>query len=167
MYKRQGLSSILSFFVKKLKLRNTTTKKYIENIKWFLRYAIKKGYTNNKSFEEFHPKLKIAKKKLIFLTETEIEKIKNVEINESKQYLDRVRDVLLFLCYSGLRHSDVYKLKKTDIKDGKFAVTTLKTNDSFVIELNKTSQKILDKYQNVPFQNDKPLHVITNQKMTD
>ncbi len=162
-----GLSSILSFFVKKLKLRNTTTKKYIENIKWFLRYAIKKGYTNNKSFEEFHPKLKIAKKKLIFLTETEIEKIKNVEINESKQYLDRVRDVLLFLCYSGLRHSDVYKLKKTDIKDGKFDVTTLKTNDSLVIELNKTSQKILDKYKDVPFQNDKALPVITNQKMND
>ena len=78
-----------------------------------------KGYTENKSFEDFQPKLKIGKKKLIFLTESEISQIKNVEIPESKLYLNRVRDVLLFLCYTGLRHSDVYKLKKSDIKKAK------------------------------------------------
>ena len=163
----EGLSNILSFFTNKLKLKNTTTKKYIENIKWFLRFAVKKGYTENKSFEDFQPKLKIGKKKLIFLTESEISQIKNVEIPESKLYLNRVRDVLLFLCYTGLRHSDVYKLKKSDIKNGKFDVTTLKTNDSLVIELNKTSQEILDKYKDIPFKNDKALPVISNQNMND
>ena len=53
----EGLSNILSFFTNKLKLKNTTTKKYIENIKWFLRFAVKKGYTENKSFEDFQPKI--------------------------------------------------------------------------------------------------------------
>ena len=163
----EGLSNVLTFFSKTLKLRNTTTKKYIENIKWFLRYAVKKGYTEIKSFEDFQPKLKIAKKKLIFLTESEILQIKNFKIPESKLYLDRVRDVLLFLCYSGLRHSDAYKLKKSDIKDGRFDVTTLKTNDSLVIELNKTSQDIIDKYKDIPFQNDKALPVISNQNMNE
>ena len=163
----EELSNILSFFSKNLKLRNTITKKYIENIKWFLRYAVKKGYTENKLFEDFHPKLKIAKKKLIFLTESEILQIKDCVIPESKLYLERVRDVLLFLCYSGLRHSDVFKLKKSDIKNGKFDVTTLKTNDSLVIELNKTSQEIIDKYKDIPFKNDKALPVISNQNMNE
>ena len=71
------------------------------------------------------------------------------------------------MCYTGLRHSDVYKLKKSDIKNGKFDVTTLKTNDSLVIELNKTSQEILDKYKDIPFKNDKALPVISNQNMND
>src|SRR5699024_2125661 len=72
---------------------------------------------------------------------------------------------LLFLCFSGIRYSDVYKLKKSDIKDGRFEVTTEKTADRLVIELNNTSEAILEKYKNSPFKNDKALPVISNQKM--
>ncbi|WP_223844256.1 site-specific integrase [Elizabethkingia anophelis] len=163
----EGLSEVLSFFTRELKLRNTTTKKYIENIKWFLRYAIKKNYTDNNAFEDFNPKLKIAKKKLIFLTEDEINQIRKLEIPETKQYLDRVRDVLIFLSYTGLRHSDAYKLRRSDIKDGKIEITTQKTIDSLTIELNNTAQEILDKYKDIPFKDDKALPVISNQNMND
>lgn len=163
----EGLSDLLGYFMHDLQMRNTTTKKYLEFISWFLRYALAKDHTTNNAFVNFKPKLKRVKKKIVFLTEDEINQIKETEIPENKQYLIRVRDVLLFLIYSGLRHSDVYKLKKSEIKDGKFEVTTLKTTDSLVIDLNNTSLSILEKYKDVPLQNNKALPVISNQKMNE
>lgn len=163
----EGLSDLLVYFMNKLQMRNTTTKKYLEFISWFLRYALAKKHTTNDAFLNFKPKLKRVKKKVIFLTEDEINQIKGTEIPETKQYLARVRDVLLFLIYSGLRHSDVYKLKKSEIKDGKFEVTTLKTTDSLVIELNDTTLSILEKYKDVPLKSNKALPVISNQKMNE
>lgn len=163
----EGLSDLLAYFMNKQKMRNTTTKKYFEFITWFLRYALAKKYTDNDAFLHFKPKLKRTKKKIIFLTEDEINQIREAVIPENKEYLKRVRDVLIFLCYSGLRHSDVYKLKKSDIKNGKFEVTTKKTNDSLVIELNKTTKTILKKYEEIPLKRDKALPVISNQKMNE
>lgn len=163
----EGLSDLLAYFMNKQKMRNTTTKKYFEFITWFLRYALAKKHTDNDAFLHFKPKLKRTKKKIIFLTEDEINQIREAEIPEGKEYLKRVRDVLIFLCYSGLRHSDVYKLKKSDIKNGKFEVTTKKTNDSLVIELNKTTRAILKKYEEAPLKRNKALPVISNQKMNE
>ena len=36
----EGLSDLLVYFMNKLQMRNTTTKKYLEFISWFLRYAV-------------------------------------------------------------------------------------------------------------------------------
>ena len=46
-------------------------------------------------------------------------------------------------------------------------MTTVKTSDSLIIELNDHSKAILEKYKGVEFENDKALPVITNQKMND
>lgn len=46
-------------------------------------------------------------------------------------------------------------------------MTTVKTSDSLIIELNDYSRAILEKYKGVEFENDKALPVITNQKMND
>lgn len=159
----QGLTEFMSYFFK-LDLRNTTTKKYIKNLKWFLRYAERKGFTINDDFENFNPKLKDTDKKIVFLSEVEIELIKHLKIPNTQQYLHRVRDILLFTCYTGLRYSDVQKLKKSDIKNNKIELLTKKTNDLLTIELNETSRKILEKYEQVEMKNNLALPVITNQK---
>ncbi len=149
-----------------LGMRNTTTDKQIAYLKWFLRWSVKKGY-NNPAFDDFKPKLKSTQKKVIFLTEKELNQLKDCTIPETKKYLERVRDVFLFSCFTGLRHSDVYNLKRSDVKDGHIEVTTIKTADSLIIELNNHSKAILDKYKNVHFENNKVLPVISNQKMND
>lgn len=161
----QGLSDILHYFIQQIELKNSTTKKHFSNLKWFMKYALEKQHTDNDAILRFKPRLVQPKKKIIFLTEEEIIQIQNTIIPPTKAYLEKVRDVLLFLCFSGIRYSDVYKLKKSDVKDGRFEVTTEKTADSLVIELNSTSEAILEKYKNTPFKNDKALPVISNQKM--
>lgn len=99
----------------------------------------------------FRPKLKDTHKKIIFLTWEELTKLREFEIPPAKQSLDRVRDVFLFQCFTGLRYSDVYNLRRSDIKEDYIEVTTIKTSDSLVIELNKV---ILEKYQDVVFEYD-------------
>ena len=64
---------------------------------------------------------------------------------------ERVRDVLLFCCFTGLRHSDVYNLKRSDVKEEHIEITTIKTADSLIIELNDHSKAILEKYKRYSF----------------
>ena len=161
------LTSYVNFLKDVEGLRNTSTMKQIAYLKWFLRWCTKKGYCMNNAYESFNPKLKSVQKKVIFLTWEELNKLKDYKIPPTKQYLERVRDVFLFCCFSGLRYSDVYNLKRSDIKPDHIEVTTVKTADSLIIELNNHSKAILEKYKNVYFEDHKALPVISNQKMND
>ena len=76
-------------------------------------------------------------------------------------------NVFLFCCFTGLRYSDVHNLKKSDIRDGYIEITTVKTAERLIIELNNHSKAILDKYKDVEFEGHKALPVISNQKMND
>ncbi len=162
-----GLTEYVEYLRDKKNLRNSTIGKQIGFLKWFLRWAFKKGHHNNNAFESFKPKLKTTQKKVIFLTWDELNKLRDYKIPETKQYLERVRDVFLFTCFTGLRYSDVYNLKTSDIKDNHIEITTVKTADSLIIELNNHSRTILQKYKDVHFENNKVLPVITNQKMNE
>ena len=108
--------------------------------------------------------MKNTQKKVIFLTTDELTRIRTLSIPQSKQYLERVRDIFLFLCFSGLRYSDVANLKRSDIKPGHMEITTMKTADSLSIELNAQTKAILEKYADIQFKNDRVLPIITNQK---
>jgi len=163
-FTEEGMKDYVDFLRKK-EMRNSSVSKQIAFLKWFLRWCTKKGYCHNTAYEDFNPKLKSAPKKVIFLTNDELNKLKTVEIPHNKQYLERVRDVFLFCCFSGLRYSDVYNLKRSDVKPGHIEITTVKTADSLIIELNNHSKAILEKYKDIHFEDHKALPVISNQKM--
>ena len=162
-----GLNDYVNFLRDKRELRNSTIGKQMGFLKWFLRWSTKKGYNHTMAYDAFHPKLKSTQKKVIFLSWEELTKFREYKIPNNKQYLERVRDVFLFQCFTGLRYSDVFNLKRSDIKDNHIEVTTVKTADSLRIELNNHSKAILDKYRKVHFEDDKVLPVISNQKMND
>ena len=163
-FTEEGMKDYVDFLRKK-DMRNSSVSKQIAFLKWFLRWCTKKGYCHNTAYEDFNPKLKSAPKKIIFLTNDELNKLKTVEIPHNKQYLERVRDVFLFCCFSGLRYSDVYNLKRSDVKPAHIEITTVKTADSLIIELNNHSKAILEKYKDIHFEDHKALPVISNQKM--
>lgn len=150
-----------------LDLKNSTILKQFSFLRWFLRWCRKRNYLQTNVFEDFRPKLKTAQKKIIFLTQTELAQVKNYVIPLEKEYLERVRDVFLFLCFTGLRYSDVCNLKKSDIKGDSIEIITIKTMDSLIIELNNHSREILEKYKDRVFERGLALPVITNQKMNE
>lgn len=161
------LTQYVQFLEEREGLRNTSILKQIAYLKWFLRWCSKKGYCMNNAYEDFNPKLKSTPKKVIFLTWEELSKLREYPIPATKQYLERVRDVFLFQCFTGLRYSDVCNLRRSDVKENHIEVTTVKTADSLVIELNNYSRAILDKYRHAAFEGDKVLPVVSNQKMND
>ena len=166
-FDERGLNDYVGYLRDVKEMRNSTIGKQLSFLKWFLRWAFKKGLHQNNDYDSYKPKLKSTQKKIIFLTWEELNKLREFEIPAAKQALDRVRDVFLFQCFTGLRYSDVFNLRRSDIKGDHIEVTTVKTSDSLIIELNKHSKAILDKYKDVAFEDDKVLPVITNQKMND
>ena len=166
-FDERGLNDYISYLRDVKEMRNTTIGKQLSFLKWFLRWAFKKGVHQNNAYDSYKPKLKSTQKKIIFLTWDELNRLREFKIPSNKQALERVRDVFLFQCFTGLRYSDVFNLRRSDVKGDHIEVTTLKTSDSLIIELNNHSKAILDKYKDVAFEDDKVLPVITNQKMND
>ena len=166
-FDERGLNDYVGYLRDVKEMRNTTIGKQLSFLKWFLRWAFKKGVHQNNAYDSYKPKLKSTQKKIIFLTWDELNRLREFKIPFNKQALERVRDVFLFQCFTGLRYSDVFNLRRSDIKDDHIEVTTVKTSDSLIIELNNHSKAILDKYKDVAFEDDKVLPVITNQKMND
>ena len=147
--------------------RNTTISKNLKIFKWFMNWATRKGYNKNLFFKEFKPEFKgtTRNQKIIFLTWIELMNLYTLEIK--KKYLEQVRDVFCFCCFTGLRYSDVYNLKNSNIKKETIEFTTVKTNDALIIDLNDYTRALLKKYKDIPFKDDKCLPVISNQKMNE
>ena len=164
-FDENGLNNYVDFLRTTKDMRNSTIGKQLGFLKWFLRWSFKNGYNSNSAYDAFKPKLKNTPKKVIFLTWDELTKLRKYQIPSQKQYLERVRDVFLFCCFTGLRYSDVFNLRRSDIKENHIEITTVKTADSLIIELNNHSKAIIEKYKNIAFQDQKVLPVISNQRM--
>ena len=145
-------------------LNNTTIKKKIEYLTWFLRWARDVGYPVNPAFKTFKPTLKQTQNKVIYLTKEELAQIRDLDLSAAPR-LDPIRDIFLFCCLTSLRHSDADNLRKTDVKGDHIEVTTIKTGDSVSIKLNKTAQAILEKYKDIPLTGNRALPSYTNQAM--
>lgn len=166
-FNEDGLTKYVDFLMNIRKMRNSTIENQVDFIRMFLRWSHLKGYHTDNSFEMFRPKLKSPQRKIIFLTPHELKQLRDMNIPPAKQYLERVRDVFLFMCFTGLRHSDTFNLRRSDIKKDTIEITTIKTTDSLIIELNGQSRSILEKYEDTPFKDNKALPVISNQRMND
>lgn len=147
-------------------ISNITLQKHFSVIKSVLRWAIRNRYIENSYFLSYKLELKTARKQIIFLTWDELMKVYNYDFS-SKPYLDAVRDVFCFCCFTSLRYSDVANLKAENITEDKIHFTTIKTADTLDIELNKYSRAILDKYKGSTFAKGRVLPVISNQKMNN
>lgn len=154
----------------KAELRNTTIAKNLAFFRWFLRWAHNKGYYEGKLHETFKPKLKGTDgnaKTIIYLSWEELIALYSFEFPAHRPALPAVRDVFCFCCFTGLRYSDVAKLKKSDVRANHISVVTQKTVDGLIIELNDYSRAILKKYEKVGLPDNKALPVISNDKMNE
>ena len=60
-------------------------------------------------------KIKKGEEEKAYLTQEEIGRIRKLPIASDR--LDRVRDLFLFMCYTGLEWADIVNLKKEDVKE--------------------------------------------------
>lgn len=150
-----------------LELRNVTIQGCIKKIRQFFKWCNQfySDLVKDKNILTYKCNLSdIKEKTVVFLTKEEYSKLKNCYIPKGKDVWKNVRNLFLFQCNTGLRYSDVYKLKRTDIVNGEIIITAKKTLKGTNIYLNETSQKILDIYKDFPFKDNKALPVMSNQK---
>lgn len=183
----KGLARYIEFLRSKKDHEETSIQKRYSNLKWFIDWAIRKGYCAETAIDTYRPKFKVLAKPVIFLTRPELLKLYNYEIpatpcemtltySTGEQYtkpvqyagaLEKARDLFCFCAFTSLRYSDMAALKRSDIVGDKIIVTTQKTNDRLEIPLNDYSRAILDKYADLQDPRGLALPVISNQKMND
>lgn len=127
-------------------LSNATIYKHIEMLRWYLNDMVRRGRVPSSILDECRCELKQIHGEVIYLTWEELQKLYNADFPDGMPWLDVYRDVFCFCAFSGLRYSDVTKLRKADIYDGAIHFTTEKTNDKLVVELNTYTTNILSKY---------------------
>ncbi|MDR1223000.1 MAG: site-specific integrase [Tannerella sp.] len=124
---------------------------------------MKNGWIYKNSFADYS--IQIKKTDRGYLTQEEIEILMKQEFSTKR--LERVRDVFLFCCFTGLSYIDVKNLTEDHIRtsfDGNLWIMGRrgKTDVSYNVPLLDIPQKILNKYRG-KLQNEHLLPVINNQ----
>ena len=152
----------ISYLTHQMQLSQNTIGKQIQLLKTLLNEATDRGYNVNMAFRGKRFKKLSEPVHSIYLNEDDLEKLKSLDLSD-KANLERVRDLFLVGCMTGLRYSDFSKIQPEHIvknNGGSFInLQTQKTDERVVIPLHPTVVKIIDKYNgNIP-------PALSNQKM--
>ena len=117
--------------------------KRIKTIKTFLNDATKKNINKYLMFYGF----KVLKKRSdnIYLNEDDLKKIYKLDLSKNKR-LERVRDLFIVGCRTGLRFSDLISLRKEDITKDGIRFQSDKTEEVLNTVIIEETQEILEKY---------------------
>jgi len=146
---------------------NNASMKHIQRIKKVVNDALEKSWVDKDPFLGY--KGKHDKTHRTFLTKDELVAMEQTPM--SLERLEKVKDVFIFSCYTGLAYVDIEKLTKENIVigiDGQKWVYTFrtKTGNKSNIPLLPPAMAIIEKYQNYPdnINKQKLLPTITNIK---
>src|SRR5215218_753936 len=139
-------SDYMEYLIRTLKLATNTIGKHIQIIKLIMNEATERGLNTNLSYKSKRFLTTREKADSIYLSKEEIQEIEALDLSGSER-LDRVRDLFLIGCHTGLRFSDYSILKPEQIREGYIETTQVKTGDTVVIPIHTTVEKILKKYK--------------------
>jgi integrase len=139
-----------------LKHINNTYARNLGLVKTFLFWAKKNKYTFNDTFTEFKKVERVITNQ-VALTIGDIEKLLNHEFESKK--LEKVRDVFVFACVTGMRFGELSLITKSNVTDSEILLKEDKDTNKPArnIPLTAISKFLLSKY-------DYKLPLIANQK---
>jgi len=138
--------------------------KFIRQLKTILNDATERGINTNYAYKSKKFVAANVKADSIYLNETELDELFNLDLTDDKK-LERVRDLFLVGCYTGLRFSDFTNIKPENIKGDFFEITAKKTNTSIVVPIHPRLREIMARYEGITV-NSLPSS-ISNQKMNE
>ena len=123
----------------------------LNGVKMLLKQAHRDGLHQSTDFQHRDFKKIEEEVDTIYLSNDELTTLYSLDLTNDVR-LDRVRDLFLIGCYTGLRFSDYSELRPLNISFGGriLSVTTQKTAARVSIPLNPNVLAILDKYDGVP-----------------
>lgn len=120
----------------------------IKKLKAVMAAALMAGHHRNEAFKNFVKPTEDATN--VYLSLKELKEIEMLNLT-AKPSLEKVRDLFLVGCYTGLRYSDFSRLTQENIADGYFTIEQKKTGKNVVIPLHSVVNRIIEKYNgNLP-----------------
>lgn len=151
----------------KNKYANRTATKQIKILQSFLRWSLANGYPVSQEAIGYKPNLTVVKNIVTFLNYAELQQFASFQFPKEKQYLDKARDLFVFMCYTSLRYSDLVNLRPGHIKEGTIEMFTWKTHDRVTVPLVKKAKEIIEKYKDKPGKEGRLFPVSSDEKMND
>lgn len=147
---------------------NNTVMKHIQRLRTIITLAYRLEWIDRDPFIRWKPTIEKVERE--FLTETELLKLENYRLPIER--LERVRDLFVFSCYTGIAYVDLVSLTKDNIVlgiDGEYWIMSKrqKTGIPFKIPLLPKAKRLLDVYASHPMTHfsGKLFPEITNQKL--
>jgi integrase len=150
----------VKYLTQTMKLGNNTSGDHIKRIKTTLNEATDKGINTNLAFRSRYFAKLSENSDSIYLNEAELREVEELDLSANSK-LDRVRDLFLVCCYTGLRFGDASRLRPEQIKNGFIEITQSKTGNPVAIPVHDTLEKIMQKY------NGTLPRSLSNQKTND
>lgn len=133
-------------YLQGLNLATNTIGKKIQTFKIFLNAASDLGYNDYKYYKSSRFIAITEESESIYLTQEEVLKIYNHDFSENLS-LDKIRDLFIVSCWTGLRFSDISQITPDVLNDGMITIRQSKTGGKVVIPLHYTVEAILKKYK--------------------
>lgn len=150
---RQMMQSFVAF-LQGLDLATNTIAHKVISLKAVMREAVERGLTDNTRWHGFHPATEETE--AVALDERELEAIRTCDLSDSRG-LAAIRDLFLMECWTGLRYSDVTRLRAENIQGDFIVIQQQKTNAYVSIPVHPVFREIWERYGGVPVR-------ISNQK---
>ena len=138
-------NSWVEWLQKEHDMSTNTIGKHIQTLKTFLNAATEDGVNENAKFRSSRFHTISEDSDSIYLNEEELKEIEQLVLREDPR-LDRVRDLFLIGCWTGLRFSDYHQVSVQNIDGGMLRIRQSKTDQTVVIPVGKTVLNILEKH---------------------
>ena len=154
----------LEFYWKTEKnLRQATIYRSMQRVKKVIQFAIDENYLQSNPFSLY--KNKKYKGVIVYLTEPELKKLMNHKFTQKR--LQKIKDMFVFCCYTGLAYQEMTNLRAYHISTGFddnlwINMIRQKTERPIAIPILPQAKIIIDKYKQVD--SDVVLPIISNQK---
>lgn len=149
-------------------LSQNTIMKHIQRLRKMVTLAYHLEWLERDPFARWKPKYEKTNRE--FLSETELDNLENHDFNSDR--LDRVRDLFVFSCYTGISYVDIMALTADNvikgIDGGNWIVTKRqKTKSAVKVPLLGKTEELIEKYSDHPMTaiTSSLLPIITNEKL--
>ncbi|MHA7864340.1 site-specific integrase [Flagellimonas marinaquae] len=132
-------------------MSHNTVMKHLQRLRKIVNLAYQLEWIEKDPFIRWKPTFE--QKQREFLSANELNNLENYKFRIDR--LDRVRDLFVFSCYTGISYSDIMELTTTNLingMDGNMWIATkrLKTKTPVRVPLLEPVKKLLEKYNNHP-----------------
>ncbi len=139
----ENLLNDIAYYMQANQMYNTSIINYVQGIQKFFNWLHdKKGFPISLREREYIKVMKDDARS--YLEHDELVALYGFSSDQPK--LQQARDMFIFCAFTGLRYCDMRKLKKIEVYGNQIHTTMLKTGKHVVIDLNRFSREIYDKY---------------------